>query len=84
MPVYEIITKDGCIYCEKAKDILTKKHLLYKTTKLIPDTDEYAIKRDQLIQETGQTTFPWVFKDGHFIGGFTELNRYLTMFDAEF
>mmetsp|Transcript_8840 Transcript_8840/g.10580 ORF Transcript_8840/g.10580 Transcript_8840/m.10580 type:complete len:112 (+) Transcript_8840:105-440(+) len=70
-----VISKDGCKYCVKAKDFLKEQSIPYATEKMDPESDGYAKRRQELIDQTGQKTFPWVFVGDEFIGGYTELQR---------
>ena len=71
---YTIYSKSGCPSCTKAKELLKFE----KVT--IIDCDEYLIEDKQGFLEYMQNligkeykTFPMIFKDGVFIGGFTDL-----------
>ena len=69
---FTLYTKDGCIYCEKAKAYITYDLFdSFEEIKLdkIKDSKEY----DNLLQTTGHRTFPFVFYNGEFIGGYNEL-----------
>ena len=72
-----IYTKSGCVFCERAKALLTEKGLEYEQI----NCDEYLLKnRDaflafiKAISARDHRTFPMVFDgSGGFVGGFTEL-----------
>eukprot|EP00511_Aplanochytrium_stocchinoi_P001446 CAMPEP_0204839536 /NCGR_PEP_ID=MMETSP1346-20131115/34631_1 /ASSEMBLY_ACC=CAM_ASM_000771 /TAXON_ID=215587 /ORGANISM="Aplanochytrium stocchinoi, Strain GSBS06" /LENGTH=64 /DNA_ID=CAMNT_0051976351 /DNA_START=299 /DNA_END=493 /DNA_ORIENTATION=- len=40
-----------------------------------PESDGYTNRRQELIDQTGQKTFPWIYVGEEFIGGYTELQR---------
>jgi len=72
---YTIYTKSRCSFCTKAKILLEEEN------HVIVDCDEYLIDentKQQFLQfmETligkSYRTFPMIFKDGDFIGGFSE------------
>jgi len=67
-----IITKPGCPYCAKAKQLLEKHNFTF---------EEIELGKDATIQSlhamTGQDKVPQVFIDGKLIGGSEELNQYL-------
>ena len=75
---FTIYTKTGCPYCDKAKDLLKNEKIV-----LIVNCDDYLIKDKEVflkfiekIAGIQHRTFPMVFKDGEFIGGFTEIKSY--------
>ena len=72
---YTIFTKTACIYC------IMVKQLLKDTTIQLIDCDEYLsnphakerfLQYIQTITGKSHRTFPMVFKDGVFIGGYTD------------
>jgi len=65
-----VIAKDGCIYCDMLKEFLFQQNTPYKLYDSI-DVDIEAIKR-----ETGHKTYPFVFIDGGFVGGYQEYTTY--------
>jgi glutaredoxin len=74
---YTIYTKKNCSYCEKVKTLLKNENVL-----IIP-CDEYLEKDKEdfllfieVIVGFSYKTFPMVFLDGEFIGGFTETNKH--------
>ena len=72
--IIKIYSKDGCMWCTKAKELLTKKNITFEEINLSKVTpDEYTIEKNKLIENTGQKTFPYIFIDDKFIGGFNEL-----------
>ena len=62
-----IITKEGCPFCEKAK-LLAQERNYYVT---VMDRDEYPAK--ELLKDVSWNTYPKIFIDGKFIGGYQEL-----------
>jgi len=57
-----------------AKDFLNANHIPYDEIKMEPDSDSYGTERQALIDRTaGHTTFPWIFVEDDFIGGYKEL-----------
>ena len=67
-----IYTRDGCVFCEKAKRLLNSKGLVYEEHTLNKD---YSIKT--LVAISGRKSFPQVFIDGKHIGGSDELEKLL-------
>lgn len=70
-----IYTKPGCSYCEKSKVILDGINVEYKEIVLNPISKSYDKKVASLISRTGHKTFPQIFIDEDFIGGFDELKK---------
>lgn len=77
---FTIYSKSGCSYCTKVKKILLDKQIFF----LDVECDKYLIE-DKVgfllfIKERANKEyriFPMVFKDGKFIGGFTETQQLL-------
>lgn len=84
--MFKIITKEGCVFCTMAKELLRNNNKTY--TEVSFANEEYAQKRQKQIDDTGQITFPWIYHDGIFIGGYKELTAYLKfdqgLFDQKF
>lgn len=64
---YSIITMNGCVWCEKAKNLLTTLQLPYKET-LLKTTREI-----ENLKANGFDTLPQIFENGRHMGGFTDL-----------
>ncbi len=64
-----IYSKNGCSYCTRAKILLERKGIPYEEVELTNKND-LIIK---LIEQTGQTTVPYIFIDDKFIGGYQDL-----------
>ena len=72
---FTIYSKSGCSYCTDVKKLLLDKQIFFVDV----DCDKYLIEDKErflsFIKEKANKdhrTFPIVFKDGKFIGGFTE------------
>lgn len=72
---YTIYSKSGCTYCTKVKELLKLLELPYEMV----NCDEYLLEdRDGFLafikERAGKEykTFPMVFADGKFLGGFSE------------
>ena len=82
--IYLLYTKKGCIYCEKAKQLLTEKNIKYKIKEVTDENKEKVYKKIDSITE-GYRSFPVVIiKNGsynsahcsyEFVGGYTELEK---------
>ncbi len=66
---FQIITKDGCIWCEKSIELLTE---LNKRFNKVRRKDESTFN----VPNT-YTTYPKIFKTGHYLGVYNELREYL-------
>jgi glutaredoxin len=75
-PVWQIYTKKGCYYCEKAKLLLVKHGLSFKAVEIKDSNRDYIYKK--IDKETDSYRyFPVIFKNKKFIGGYTELEKIL-------
>ena len=68
-----IVTKPGCPYCAKAKDLLQSKGIQYE--ELVLGTDLTAVSLHAL---SGELTVPQVFIDGKHIGGSDKLQEHFS------
>jgi glutaredoxin len=78
---FTIYTRENCVYCTKAKDLLKEE------SNVIISCDEY-LKEDRtsfinymdLLTKKEHRTFPMVFHNGTFIGGYTETLKYFEQY----
>lgn len=71
-----VFSKTTCPWCQKAKQLLNSKGLKYKSIELdVNDNDKYV---NALVTLTGQHTVPNIFINNRHIGGFTDLQSYLS------
>lgn len=77
---YTIYSKSGCTYCTKSKNDLNAKNIV----PVIIDCDEYLLDNkpaflDFIRSKAGKEyrSFPMIFYDGKFIGGYVELKTHL-------
>jgi glutaredoxin len=75
-PSWEIYTKKGCYYCEKAKLLLTKHGLPFKSVE-IKDSNRDSIYKKIDEKTDSYRYFPVIFKNKKFIGGYTEIEKIL-------
>jgi len=69
-----IWSKDQCMFCEMAKDLLADYNIEYEERNI--SKGEWT--REQLQEAApGSKTVPQIFLDGKYVGGFTELKAYL-------
>ena len=84
---FTIYSKSGCTNCRIVKDLLKNANLDYE----IIDCDDYLLENKyvflsfiQSYSITEWKTFPMVFHNGKFVGGYDEVFKYLdklTSFD---
>ena len=77
---FTIYSKSGCSYCTKVKNLLLEKEIFFVDIScdefLIEDKEHFLL----FIKERAKMdykTFPMVFKDANFIGGFIDTQMYL-------
>ncbi len=83
---YTIYSKSNCPYCVKIKDFLEREKCKY----IVIDCDEYLKEnRDEFLKEMKKytevdwKTFPFVFNDAKFIGGYQDTINKMVL-DEEF
>lgn len=74
---YTIYSKSGCPNCTKAKKLITseKPFVVDCDDYLIEEKEEFLFFMSTLIKKEYRV-FPMIFKDGKFIGGFSELEKF--------
>ena len=65
-----MITKPGCTYCAKAKQLLAERGVEFE--EIVLGTDATAVS---LMALTGKSSTPQIWVDGQLIGGFEELQK---------
>ena len=81
---YTIYTKSGCMYCTKAKKLLVNEDI-----QLI-DCDEYLLENKEsflnfintITNNSNSKTFPIIFHNKRYIGGYIELESYYQIEDS--
>ena len=82
---FTIYTKTGCKYCDLVKDLLINEdvNIINCDTYLSPkELKELFLKYIYSITNIEYRTFPMVFYDGKFIGGFTETKEWINKKNA--
>lgn len=84
---FTIYSKSGCINCRKVKDLLKNNNIEYE----IVDCDDYLLEdKDNFLlfiqsySVSNWKSFPMVFHDGKFIGGYDETVKYLDKITTSF
>lgn len=67
--MFEIYTKEQCIYCAMAKELFKLRGVEYLERKLHEDFDRDQIKA----MFPTQSTYPYIVLDNKLIGGYTDL-----------
>jgi len=87
---YTIYSKSRCPFCTKAKVLLeNENHIIIDCDDFLSDENtkqQFLQFMEELIGKPYRT-FPMIFKDGEFIGGFTETKTYYekaAAFNGEF
>ena len=77
---FTVYSKSNCMNCKKIKNILLENNLFFINV----DCDEFVIEDKSafllFITEHANTevnTFPMIFNNGEFIGGFAETKEYI-------
>ena len=70
MPKIVIYTKSNCPYCDRAKDLLSRKGAAFEEIYLDDRPEEYATLKNR----TGMMTVPQIFINESLIGGYSELS----------
>lgn len=69
-----VYTINNCGYCEAAKELLRTKNMSFSEVNLSGKQEETM----ELLRKTSHRTFPQIFIDDTFVGGFTELKTKLS------
>lgn len=77
-----IYTQPNCTYCEQAKALMKSKNIVY--TELILNVGQKQLEGKTYVpvqhlkdRRPDAKTIPQIFNGKHYIGGFTELQKYL-------
>jgi glutaredoxin 3 len=68
MPIFQVYSKSNCKYCRLAKDAI--KNISIATLHVVENPSKEEVQR--LKGETGHHTYPFIFVDDRFIGGYSE------------
>ena len=80
--MYKVFSKPACVYCDKAKALLSKLNIPYEEYKLssgMSGSDgEYTVTIDQMFEMIGKQvrSMPQIMKDDKLIGGYTDLREH--------
>lgn len=62
-----------CKYCDQAKEFLNNLHLPFQVIMYDKTADDYTEKKDKLVGQTNCFTFPQIFINNVFLGGYQDL-----------
>ena len=71
---YTIYTKSNCPACTETKKLISKATIIDCDTYL-EEADEFLDFIWELPNASGITSFPMVFKDGTYVGGYKEISQ---------
>jgi glutaredoxin len=66
-------SKDNCTFCDQAKALLEQRNIAYEEKKI----GHGYTREDLLAAVPTARTVPQIFVNKNYIGGFTELRRYI-------
>jgi glutaredoxin len=76
---YTIYSKSGCLYCTKAKGLLQNE----RVSPLVVNCDEFLLGNKEEFLDLMKSligyeykTFPMIFKNGRFIGGYNKTKEF--------
>ena len=78
---YTIYTKSKCSYCTRAKVLLPYAHVILCDDYLADDRDQFLAFMDKVSTKTPRT-FPMVFHNGQYIGGYEDTKEYVDKLEA--
>ena len=70
--MYFVLTRNNCVWCDKAKQLLEEKGEAYQASSL--EDNPLLI---ELMKKADLKTVPQIWEDAEHIGGYTELERKL-------
>ena len=66
-------SKDNCTFCDQAKALLEQRNIAYEEKKI-----GHGYTREDLLQAVPSArTVPQIFVNKNYVGGFTELRKYI-------
>ena len=83
-----IYTKDNCVFCTRAKTLLTKNNISYRELivdsmgrddRKLAENQSWTTREELLDMRPGVKTLPQIWLDNEYVGGFTELSHKLNL-----
>ena len=78
---YSIYTKSNCKYCRNVKKLIPNAHVISTDEYLASNRKNFLAFVDELSGKTPRT-FPMVFLNKRYIGGYTETKEYIDKLEA--
>jgi glutaredoxin len=78
---YSIYTKSNCKYCRNVKKLIPNAHVISADDYLTSRRSNFLAFVDEMTGERPRT-FPMVFLNKRYIGGFTETKDYIDKLEA--
>lgn len=78
---WTILTKENCSYCKRVKTLVPEATFIESDGFLKENRDLFLKKMDSYTGKEHRT-FPMVFLDKRFIGGYSETKKYIDEMDA--
>ena len=81
--MYKVFSKPACVYCDKAKALLSKLNIPYEeyklSTSMSGSDSEYTVTIDQMFEMIGKQvrSMPQIMHGDKLIGGYTDLREHL-------
>jgi len=70
-PMFTIISRNNCLYCLKAKELLSGNGIFYKEFNIEETEHKWLL---DLVRKAGIKTVPQIYDmSGRYVGGYTEL-----------
>ena len=76
-----IFTKENCKYCTNAKSLVPEAEYV-PCDRFLRDCRDVFLARMKYLSGREHRTFPMVFHNGNFIGGFAETSKYVEQMNA--
>lgn len=70
----EIFTKENCVWCVKAKELMKNLSINYTEYKLGEDYEKEDLQ--ELLGKEKRLTVPQIYVNGHHIGGYEDFAQY--------
>jgi glutaredoxin len=84
---YTIYSKSGCINCTRIKQFLKQKQIFFLEVQcdelLLKDKEEFLLIISEMAEKEC-TTFPMIFHNGEFIGGYNEVKTNIEKSEVQF
>jgi glutaredoxin len=68
-----VFSRQGCKYCDNAKNFLNELQLPFNEIKLKPSDKNYECKRDQLFHYYKHYSYPVIVINNELVGGYSDL-----------